>query len=314
MSSLSGRFGGAERPISDGNDTVDESAFTSRFIGQLHRRWSRFIRSAKPMRRGVGSLLAITVLSGGFLAGAITGGHGPALLAGFAGSVGLQATDIVISGQIETREQDVVDVLQLTQTRSLVGFDAKAARDRIAELPWVDEVTVRKLYPGKLIVEMREKRAFAVWQKDEHLSVVQQSGDLISRFGISDLLNNRFAHLPHLIGAGAAAAAGEILPIAAQYPEIANRVLSYSRVGDRRWNINLDGGLVVKLPETNLEDALKILASLQQERRVLVRQIASIDLRVSGRVALQLLPDAAGERAKFVADRAKAMKKAERNL
>ncbi|MFD0916263.1 cell division protein FtsQ/DivIB [Pseudahrensia aquimaris] len=314
MSSLNGRYGGADGSLAGAGSLAAEGHAVSRFYSIVRRRFVRNIETAKPMRSGVGSLLAVGFIVCGLVLGAFTGGHGPALMAGIAGSVGLQASDIIISGQIETREQDVVEVLGLSETRSLVGFDAKAARERIAALPWVDEVTVRKLYPGKLVVEMREKRAFAVWQKDEHLSVVEQSGELISRFGISDLLNNRFSHLPHLIGEGAAETAGEILPLAADYPEIANRVLSYSRVGNRRWNVNLDGGLVVKLPEKNLGDALKFLASLQQERRVLDRQVATVDLRVNGRIALQLLPEAAEERAKYVVDRAKAMKKAERNL
>lgn len=280
----------------------------------VRRYFAKKIKQARPMRRGSGSALALGFLLSGIIYGAVTGGHGPAMVSGVAGSVGLAATDIVISGQIETSEQDVFDAIALTPKHSLLGFDANSARDRIAALPWVDDVTVRKLYPGQLLIELREKRAFAVWQKDEHLSVVRENGELISRFGIADLLNNRFSHLPHLVGEGAADAAPEILPLASQHPSIAGRVKSYSRVGQRRWDINLDGGLVIKLPEKGADDALKILASLQEEKRVLDRQLNVIDLRIAGRVAFRLDPDAAAERAKFVKSRAKAMKKAERNL
>lgn len=319
MSSLNDRFSGAfgsspADEASRGGFRASDDGFLANSLWILRRRFQRYLNNAKPVRAGIGSALALGFMTCGLLLGAVTGGHGPTLVSNFAGSVGLQATDIVISGQIETREQDVFDALGLSPNRSLVGFDANSARERIAALPWIESVTVRKLYPGQLLVEMREKHAFAVWQKDEHLSVVQKDGTLISRFGISDLLNNRFSHLPHLVGEGAAEAAAEILPIAAQFPSISGRVQSYSRVANRRWNINLDGGLVIKLPENGLEDAIKILASMQEERRVLDRQISSIDLRISGRIAMRLSPEAATLRAKFVADRAKAMKKAEQNL
>ncbi|CAG0911755.1 unnamed protein product, partial [Cyprideis torosa] len=136
-----------------------------------------------------------------------------------AATLGLQATDIVITGQVETSEQDVFTALGIGG--SIVGFSAEDARERLLALPWVKNVAIRKIYPGKLTVALAEKRAMAVWQHNDRLTVVEKTGAPIAKFGIADLLNNRFSDLPHLVGDGAAERASEILPLAAQYPSIA---------------------------------------------------------------------------------------------
>jgi len=272
------------------------------------------INSARPMHAGGGSVLAISFLTGGLLLGAFTGGHGPVVLSSAAKAVGLTATDIIITGQVETSETDVLSVLPLTETKSLVGFDAGEARNSVLQLPWVKAATLRKLYPGKLLVSIEEKTAFAVWQHGNELSVVEQNGDLISRFGISDLMNNRFGHLPHLVGEGAAKHAAEILPLFAAHPRLAKIARAYVRVADRRWDVKIDGGIRLKLPESGLPAAILQIAEMNTAYQILDRQISVLDLRLSDRMIVQLLPEAAAERAKFVAARLKSFKKAEQQL
>ena len=278
------------------------------------RRFSKFVDLMPSVRSGQGSMAALCFIVSGWFFGAVVGGSGPAILSGAAASIGLTATDIVISGQVETKESDVFTALSNNAVLSLVGFDVSDARERVLELPWVRDVAIRKLYPGKLQVSLAEKRAMAVWQHNDRLTVVEKTGVSIAKFGIADLLNNRFSHLPHLVGEGAAETAREILPLAARYPDIAGRVETYVRVGDRRWDIQLNNGLLVKLPEFGADAALKQLVSLEEESRLLEREIAVIDLRQSDRVVFRLEPEAAKTRSELVSARLKAMKKADRKL
>lgn len=278
------------------------------------RQLGRFINSLRPMRTGVGSVLALSLLAGSWTWGAVVGGHGAALSSGIASSVGLKAKNIVITGMVETSKDDVVAALHLGAGRSLVGFDADAARKRLLNLPWVRAVAIRKLYPGKLTVALAERKPVAVWQHKDHLTVIDRAGDKIAGFGITDLISNRFSHLPHLVGNGAASKAGTILPLASRYPEIASRATAYVRVGDRRWNIELVDGMRLQLPQRGINIALERVARLQSEDRLLERQIALIDLRLPDRLVMRLEEDAAKERSELVSTRLKAMKKAERKL
>ena len=241
-------------------------------------------------------------------------GNGPAVVSSAAATVGLRATGIVITGQVETSEQQIFEALSLGAGHSLVGFDANDARTRVLALPWVKDVAIRKLYPGKLTVALAEKRAMAVWQHNDRLTVVEKTGAPIAKFGIADLINNRFAHLPHLVGEGAAESANEILPLAAEYPAIAGRAAAYIHVARRRWDIELANGIRIKLPEYGMARALAHVAQLESEERLLEREINVVDLRLSDRVVLRLDAAAAKTRIELVTARLKAMKKADRKL
>ena len=60
---------------------------------------------------------------------------------------------------------------------------------------------------------------------------------------------------------------------------IVKRVKAYEFQSDRRWNLILDGGVVVKLPEIGWEHQLKELDRLIVEEGILEHDIREIDLR-----------------------------------
>ena len=278
------------------------------------RALSRRLEGVSAPRAGKGTSLALGFIIAGWFYGSVVAGTASTLVSGIGTTVGLEARDIVLTGQVETRERDLVAALGLGEKGSLLGFNAAKARERLMALPWIKDVAIRKLYPGKLTVALSEKQAAAVWQRNDRLTVVEQSGDLIAKFGITDLLNNRFAHLPHLVGEGASQSASEILPLVAQYPQLVGRVASYSRVADRRWDLELTNDMLIKLPETGIEESLARLDQLASENRLLERQVSVVDMRLSDRVVFQLEPEAAELRAELVKDRLKAMKKVDRKL
>ncbi|MEP0943705.1 MAG: cell division protein FtsQ/DivIB [Rhizobiaceae bacterium] len=316
MSSLSGYFArwvgradAAGTGVSANNVNPLALAVRSRV-----RSFGRRLDGVPAPRTGPGTSLALGFIIAGWFYGSVVAGTAPALVSGIGTSVGLQAKDIVLTGQVETSEQDIIAALALPEQGSLLGFDAAGARQRLMELPWIKDVAIRKLYPGKLTVALAEKRAAAVWQHKDRLTVVEQTGKLIAKFGIADLLNNRFGHLPHLVGQGASQSASEILPLVGQYPQLLGRVTSYTRVADRRWDLGLANGMLIMLPETGVESGLSRLAELAAEDRLLERQVDVIDMRLADRVTFRMQPEAAEDRATLVTDRLKAMKKVGREL
>ena len=265
-------------------------------------------------RTGRGTSLALGFIVAGWFYGSVVAGTAPVLVSGIGSSIGLKAKDIVLTGQVETSEQEIVTALSLPEQGSLLGFDAAGARARLLDLPWVKDVAIRKLYPGKLTVALAEKRAAAVWQHQDRLTVVEQTGKPIAKFGIADLLNNRFSHLPHLVGQDASQSASEILPLVGRYPQLSGRVASYTRVADRRWDLGLANGMLIMLPETGMDLSLARLAEMAVQDRLLERQVDVIDMRLADRVTFRMQPEAAKTRATLVADRLKAMKKVDREL
>src|SRR5690606_11863498 len=79
----------------------------------------------------------------------------------------------------------------------------------------------------------------------------------------------------------------------AEEPQLLQRVRAFVRVSDRRWNLRLENGVDVKLPETGVAKALSDLAAYDTKYKVLSRDIVSVDLRLPDRVSVELTEGAA---------------------
>jgi cell division protein FtsQ len=115
--------------------------------------------------------------------------------------------------------------------------------------------------------------------------------------------------LPLVIGYGAAEDAGPFVDKIKQLPELASRVKGYIRVAERRWDLRLENGITLKLPEQGEDKALADLLKMDRESGLLTRDIAAVDMRFSDRIVVQLTPDAAVRREAAVVEAMKAAKR-----
>ena len=263
---------------------------------------------------GTGSMMAVGFLAVTVGYGVYAGGHSEVVVSSAASTAGLDVGSIKISGQIETSEADVLTALDLDTHGALLGFNLRQARERLIGLDWVEEVSIRKLFPGRLEVALVEKRPFALWQQDQHLSVIETSGEIITRLGDAGELSSSHASLPRIIGEGAEQRAASLFSMMSLYPSIYSRVSSYVRVADRRWNILLRNDLVIQLPETGARSALTSIIRLDDERQLLSREIDIVDMRLSDRMVLRVQPAAAAKRKAMIKLRSKRMRKAEKSI
>jgi cell division protein FtsQ len=60
---------------------------------------------------------------------------------------------------------------------------------------------------------------------------------------------------------------------------VAARLAAYARQSERRWNLILDDGVVVQLPETGWQKELDALERLIIDNGILERDVTEIDLR-----------------------------------
>ena len=67
-------------------------------------------------------------------------------------------------------------------------------------------------------------------------------------------------------------------------------------VGERRWNLRAKDGLDIRLPETNVGNALAALTKLDEDDHLLSRDITAIDIRLPDRVSVRLSEQAAKAR------------------
>lgn len=264
------------------------SAFADGFV--LPRWLRRPARLAKRLGRGdfeappyAATLAAAALFAATGLYGAYVGGEMPALAQAVTARTGFAVDEVHISGNRQTSEIDIIGRLGLDGWTSLVGFNPDEARGRVAELPWVEEASVRKVYPDSLEVAVVERQPFAIWQHNEALDIVERSGRVIAPFQLGV-----HTELPLIMGEGAEKAAPAFIDQLAKDSPLAPRIWAYIRMGDRRWDVRLDNGVTVKLPEKGEAKALALLAGLDAEKGLLSRDVAAVDMRLPDRLTVEL--------------------------
>lgn len=200
---------------------------------------------------------------------------------------GLTVRSVLVAGRDETRRADVLAALAVHSGQPLLAFHPAAAKARLEALGWVREASVARRFPGTISVRLVERRPIALWQHDGKFSLVDDTGTVIETADIA-----RFATLPIVVGADAPRQTPALLAMLASEPALKARVTAAVRISGRRWNLKLDNGIKVRLPEERPEVAWTRLADLNRKYGILRRDVIAIDLRMSDRLLLQLSPSA----------------------
>ena len=287
-----------DRPASTGKRLRPQAwpASDSRWRRQARRWFSAFIDIDIP--RGAGSAAAALLLLSSVCYGVIKGGHGPAIAANvsdlcddIANAAGFGISEVALAGEHEVSREEILKTVGITERSSLLFLDAVDARARLMTNPWIAEATVLKLYPGQLRIKIKERKAFALWQKDARISLIAADGTVLEPY-----VPRGFASLPLVVGKGAEHESPLLLAMVARYPVIGRQVEASVLVAERRWNLHLKNGVEVLLPESEPEQALKTLANLDREKKLLSRDIVAVDLRLTDRVTVRQSDAAAAMR------------------
>jgi len=266
---------------------------TSR-ISSFVRFWSLRLEGVRiPRFTGMVALALFLVASIGY--GAVRGGHVPMIIdtlkdwrdAG-ANAMGFRIAAVSLSGERHVARAEIIAAAGVTERTSLLFLDVEAARSRLKAVPWIADATVRKLFPDRLQIRVREREPFALWQVDGKLSLIAADGTVISR-----VIEPPFASLPLVVGRGAQTKAREFLALLDRYPSIREQVRASVLVAERRWNLKLKNNLDVRLPETDIGPALDLLVALDRDKHLIGRDILAIDLRLPDRVTVRLSDAAA---------------------
>ncbi len=213
-------------------------------IQRLGRKTVVWIKNVREMPLPRFRTIAAGLLGSTAVYGMILGSHTTAVIDAVAEPLGMSIETVDVTGYSETSEIDVLQTLWMTGAQTLPALDLTAAREAIEAMPWIESATIEKEYPNRVKIALVEKKPFALWQRDKDLWIVDHDGREIVPYATT-----RFTDLPFVVGPGAAREAADILDKMALVPELDQRIKAYVRVGDRRWDLRLDNGVVIRLPE-----------------------------------------------------------------
>jgi cell division protein FtsQ len=195
---------------------------------------------------------------------------------------GLQVTDVVIEGRANTPESLLWSAIGIKKGDPILGFSLEETRANIERIPWVEHATVERRLPGTVVVNLQERRPFAIWQNQGKFVLVDRAGQVVANQDVA-----QFRHLPLIVGLGAPGAAADLLDALRERPALAEKVSASVRVGERRWNLRMSNGTDVMLPEGHEVVSLDRLMQLQQDHAVLDRPLVAIDMRLPDRLVFR---------------------------
>lgn len=200
-----------------------------------------------------------------------------------AAKAGLAVESVEVEGRQRASRGAILAALGVHRGTPILAVDPAAAKARIEAIPWVRSAAIERRLPDTVYVRLVERRPLAFWQRNGKLVLVDRDGRVIP----SDRLDG-FGPLIVLVGDDAPQLGAALIDMLATEPALAPHVTAAVRVGGRRWDLHLDNGVDIALPEQNPADAWHRLALLDQKDHLLERNIQEVDLRLPDRLVVRL--------------------------
>lgn len=163
-------------------------------------------------------------------------------------------------------------------------------REKVRAIDAVAEVSLRVMLKGVLAVEVDQRVPVALWRSGEGLVLLDKTGHRVA--AVQSRLSR--PDLPLVAGVGADVAILEALQLYDVARPIRNRLRGLVRVGERRWDVALDRGQTIMLPESEAVTGLKKVIELDVAQGLLERDVSVVDFRNSQRPVLRLGQTAIG--------------------
>ena len=194
---------------------------------------------------------------------------------------------------------DSPEVARAIEERLDIGFpvssfhlDLPQMRARIEALDAVDSAALRIGSNRTLKVTVIEREPAFVWRHRDGLALIDGEGHRVA------LLSRRAtrADLPLIAGDGAPEAVAEARRLLAAAEPLEGRLQALLRVGERRWDLLLEGERRIMLPASGAVTALeRVLALDVAPSDLLSRDVAAIDMRNPARPTIRLSQPAMAE-------------------
>ena len=200
---------------------------------------------------------------------------------------GFKVDDIFVIGRSEISKNKLLKELSIKRGMPIFAVDIEGAKDGLYKISWIKDVYISRKLPNKILVELNERVPVAIWQHNKSLSLIDNEGVILTRKNLK-----KWKDLPLITGRDSRQSVASLTALLKAEPLIAQEVVSARRIGARRWDLNLKNGVLVKLPEHDTEFALRRLVSIDNEKKILDKNINVVDLRAPEKMVVKLVKSA----------------------
>ena len=192
---------------------------------------------------------------------------------------GFQIQDISITGLHNLEEDEVLSVLGFGDGMSSLNYNSREAWQRLKALKWVKKAKIQLLLPGTVYIHIEEYKPYARIQEFGQHYLINGQSEILKYHEPTD-----YHALPLFVGYGAQDHGIVLHKRVAVYPGLAKRVEAGIRVDNRRWDLLMDNGVRLQLPEKGVKQALAKFMGLEKGHRILDQGYSVIDMRLGDRM------------------------------
>jgi cell division protein FtsQ len=216
------------------------------------------------------------------------------VMTGIGESIGRAGFEVKRVDVVGIHNMDSAPVYQIAlgqESRAMPLVDVGEIREQLLQYGWVKDARVSRRLPDTLVVDIVERTPTALWQDQDRLALIDADGVVIDRVAVTQMPD-----LPLLIGPGANLRGPQLERLLEIAPSLKPQLVSAAWVGGRRWDLALQTGEVIALPEGEDEAkaALGKFVDLDKSTGLLGRGLVRFDLRLPGKMIVRL-PNAPGE-------------------
>ena len=179
---------------------------------------------------------------------------------------------------------EIRNALNITFPVSSFELELGTLREKLESMDIVATVDLNLIESKLLEVSITKRRPVLLWRKGRELEMLDENG--VRAGVITSRLDRK--DLPLIAGIGAEDAIPEALALFKASGPLQNRLRGLRRMGERRWDMIMDRGQIIQLPETEPIAALHRVIALQATQKILDKDVRAVDLRVSRRPVLRM--------------------------
>jgi cell division protein FtsQ len=255
----------------------------------------RFRRAQiKPGRRRGAGLRHLVILAKVTAVLGITiygGWRGTALILG---APALQVSRISVRGNERLSVGEVLSLVDGLRGRNIVTLDLDQWRARLMASPWVETASLRRLLPGRVEIEIRERRPMGIGRLNGTLYLVDASGVVIDEYGpnyadfdlpIIDGLGTRPPGRTSAVDLARAKLAARLIAALDRQPALARKVSQIDVSDAHDAVVLLDGDTtMVRLGENDFTARIQSYLDLEDTLKERVNGIDYVDMRFDERL------------------------------
>lgn len=200
---------------------------------------------------------------------------------------GLKVDDILVRGRNRLDAEYLLAAIDVRKGDPILSLKPQNIHKRIERISWIDSASVQLRYPDTLYIEVQEREPLALWHKDNDIALIDRKGIVLTRDHL-----HKYKNYPIVTGEEANKNAFGLLQMIEAEPDLMKRIKAAAFIGQRRWDLKLNNGIILHLPESDVGLSLSRLMKAHKKNGLLDKDIMSIDARHDDRLIIKTKPGA----------------------